>query len=187
MDTSQDPVVEQTVAVEHGTEVKKDVNLLAPDLTMLILTWVTFFALLAILQKFAWKPIVAGLQKREDYIRQSLEEADKIKAQMAQAEEIKAKILDEAKTQASQIIQDSRQAAAGVATEIEGNAKRHANEIVASAKAQIEGERQRVVIQLKRDAVDTAIKLAEKVLEENINVEKNRHLIDKAVDKDMNS
>ena len=184
----EQPVVEQTATVEHGgAEPKKDVNLLAPDLTMLILTWVTFFALLVILKKFAWKPIVDGLQKREDYIRKSLEEADNIKAQLAQSEEIKAKILDEAKTQASQIIQDSRQTAAAVATEIEGNAKRHANDIVASAKAQIEGERQRVTGQLKRDAVDTAIKLAEKVLEENLAAEKNRRLIEKAVDKDMNS
>ena len=188
MDSSQEPEVHQeTIAVEHGTEAKKDVNLLAPDLTMLILTWVTFFALLVILKKFAWKPIVDGLQKREDYIRKSLEEADTIKTQLAQAEEIKAKILEDAKTQASQIIQDSRQAAAVVATEVESNAKRHANDIVSSAKAQIEGERQRVSAQLKRDAVDTAIKLAEKVLEENLDAEKNRRLIEKAVDKDMNS
>ena len=183
----EQPAVEQTATVEHGAaEPKKDVNLLAPDLTMLILTWVTFFALLVILKKFAWKPIVDGLQKREDYIRKSLEEADNIKTQLAQAEEIKAKILDEAKTLAGQIIQDSRQAAGVVAAEVESNAKRHANDIVASAKAQIEGERQRVTGQLKRDAVDTAIKLAEKVLEENLDAEKNRRLIEKAVDKDMN-
>ncbi len=187
METSQEQAVTETIAVEHGAEAKKDVNLLAPDLTMLILTWVTFFALLAVLQKFAWKPIITALQKREDYIRNSLDEADKIKAQLAQVEEIKAKILDEAKTQASQIIQDSRQTAITVATEVEANAKRHANDIVSGAKAQIEGERQRVSAQLKRDAVDTAIKLAEKVLEENLDVEKNRRLIEKAVDKDINT
>ena len=174
-----------TTAVVEGAEHKPD--LLNPDLTMLILTWVTFFALLAILKKFAWKPILEGLQKREDYIRTSLEEADKVRAQLANAEEVKAKILDDARTEASKIIQDARQTAGSVAADIEGNAKRHANDIVASAKSQIEGERQRVTAVLKRDAVDTAIKLAEKVLETNLDDAKNRALIEKAVAKDMNS
>jgi F-type H+-transporting ATPase subunit b len=184
---THDQTVEQTGAVGHEAGAKKEVNLLAPDLTMLILTWVTFFALLVILKKFAWTPIINALDKREEYIRKSLEDADKVKDQLAKAEEIKAQILDEAKTQASQIIQDSRQTAAAVAAEIESQAKRHAGDIVSSAKSQIEGERQRVTAQLKREAVDTAIKLAEKVLEHNLDQDKNRQLIEKAIAKDMNT
>ena len=161
-------------------------NLLAPDVVMVILTWVTFFILFAILKKFAWKPILDALQKREDYIRQSLEQADKIKDQLANAEAAKAKVLEEAKITASQIIHESRQAAAAVAVEIEAQAKRHAVDIVTSAKAQIEGERQRVSMQLKQESVNTAIKLAEKILEENLDHSKNRALIEKAIDKDMN-
>ncbi len=162
-------------------------NLLAPDVVMVILTWVTFGILFAILKKYAWKPILEGLQKREDYIRKTLDEADLVKSQLAGAEATKAKILDEAKGEASRIIQESRQTAAAVASDIEAQAKRHANDIVSSAKSQIEGERQRVSAVLKREAVDTAIKLAEKVLEENLDNAKNRALIEKAVTKDMNS
>jgi F-type H+-transporting ATPase subunit b len=181
--------VETTAAqsTEHAAPAGGNGNLLAPDVVMVILTWTTFAILFVILKKFAWKPILDALQKREDYIRQTLNEADKVKAQLANAEAEKAKILDEARTQASQIIQDSRQSAATVAAEIEANAKRHANDIVTSAKAQIEGERQRVSSLLKKEAVDTAIKLAEKVLEENLDAAKNRALIEKAVTKDMNS
>ena len=176
-----------TTAVAGGASVEHKPDLLNPDLTMLILTWMTFIALVVILKKFAWKPIIAALEAREDYIRKSLEGADKVRSQLAQAEENRNKILDEAKTQASQIIQDSRQAAVAVASDIEAQAKRHSNDIVSSAKSQIEGERQRVSEQLKKDAVDTAIKLAGKLLEENLDSEKNRKLIAKAVDKDMNS
>ena len=161
-------------------------DILTPDVIMVILTWVTFFALLFILKKFAWKPILDGLDAREKYIRKSLDDADAAKAQLAEVEVTKAKILEEAKTQASQIIQDSRQTAVAVASDIEAQAKRHANDIVSSAKSQIEGERQRVSEQLKKDAVDTAIKLAGKVLEENLDAAKNLALIAKAVDKDMN-
>ncbi len=49
------------------------------------------FFLLIILHQFAWKPILAGLKQREDYIRKSLEDADKIKAQLAEVEAAKGK------------------------------------------------------------------------------------------------
>src|SRR5262245_23262614 len=115
----------ESVAVD-GAAVEHKPDLLSPDLTMLILTWVTFAALVVILKKFAWKPIIDSLQKREDYIRESLEQADKVRAQLADAEGVKSKILDDARTEASKIIQDSRQTAGAVAAEIEANAKRHA-------------------------------------------------------------
>jgi F-type H+-transporting ATPase subunit b len=179
--------VEQPQTHEQPQAAHGNGNLLAPDVVMVILTWTTFAILFVILKKFAWKPILDALQKREDYIRQTLDEADKVKANLANAEAEKAKILDDAKTQASQIIQDSRQTAAAVASEIEAQAKKHANDIVSSAKSQIEGERQRVTSILKKEAVDTAIKLAEKVLEHNLDADKNRALIEQAVSKDMNS
>ena len=60
-------------------------GILSPDITLVILTWISFFALLVILHKFAWKPILAGLKQREDYIRKSLEDADKIKSRIGRS------------------------------------------------------------------------------------------------------
>jgi len=67
-----------------------------------------FIALLVILHKFAWKPILAGLKQREDYIRKSIDDADKINKQLAEFEIAKIKILDEAKEKANEIIDQSR-------------------------------------------------------------------------------
>ena len=156
-------------------------DILTPDVTMVILTWVTFFALLFILKKFAWKPILDGLQKRENYIRQSLEDADKAKAQLAQVETAKAQILNEAKIQAAQIIDGARKSAGELAHDIESKAKLNAQDIVRNASAQIEGERQRLREALKKESVGIAISLAGKILKENTNTDKNRHLIQEAV------
>lgn len=160
-------------------------DIFAPDVVMLVLTWVTFFSLLAILKKFAWKPILDNLQKREDYIRQSLEDADQAKAQLLNVEGQKKAILEEAKGQAAQIISDARLTATEVGRSIESNAKKHAESILQSANAQIQGERQKVTQELKREAIDTAIFLAEKVLKENLDMDKNRKLMQEAVSKDM--
>ena len=156
-------------------------DILTPDVTMVILTWVTFFALLFILKKFAWKPILDGLQKREDYIRQSLEDADKAKAQLSQVDAAKAQILNDAKAQAAQIVDGARKSAAQLAHDIESKAKQNAQDIARNASVQIEGERQRLREALKKESVGIAISLAGKILKENTDTDKNRRLVEEAV------
>lgn len=156
-------------------------NLLMPETLMVILTWVTFFILLFILQKFAWKPILEGLKKREDYIRKSLSDADLIKEQLAQMEAAKVKIFDEAKTQANMIIEQSRKTGNELANQIEQKAKKNAEEIIVNAHQEIQGERERVRQALKKESVQTAVILAEKILKENLDSEKNRNLINQAI------
>lgn len=156
-------------------------GILSPDTTLVILTWVSFFALLAILYRFAWKPILAALKQREDYIRKSLDDADKIKSQLAEVEAAKGKILDEAKDRANTIIEQSRKMGNELATQIEGRAKKNAEEIITSAHQETEGERERVRNALKKESVQTAVFLAEKILKENLDTKKNRDLINKAI------
>ena len=71
-----------TVQAEHGSGGGGGNALLSLDPGVLIWTWVTFFILLFILYKFAWKPILGGLAAREKKIRESLENAEKIKQEL---------------------------------------------------------------------------------------------------------
>ena len=159
-------------------------GILSPDVTLVILTWVSFLTLLVILHKFAWKPILAGLKQREDYIRKSLEDADKVNKQLAEVELAKGKILLEAKERANVIIEQSRKAGTELASQIEGRAKKSAEEIINSAQQEIQGEYERVRNTIRKESAQTAISLAEKILKENLNTEKNRNLINQAI-KDM--
>ena len=156
-------------------------GLLDPEKIMAVLLWATFFCVLFILQKFAWKPILAALKQREDDIRKSVENADKIKAELAAIEVSKGKILDEAKDKANAIIEQSRKVGNELAGQIEQRAKKNAEEIINSAHQEIEGERERVRSALKKESVQTAVSLAEKILKENLDTEKNRHLINEAM------
>ena len=148
---------------------------------MALLLWATFFVVLFVLQKFAWKPILAGLKQRENDIRKSIENADKIKAELAAVEASKARILDEAKDKANVIIEQSRKMGNELAAQIEQRAKKNAEDIISSAHQEIEGERERVRSALKKESVQTAVSLAEKILKENLDPEKNRKLIDQAM------
>ena len=156
-------------------------GILSPDTTLVILTWISFFGLLAVLHKFAWKPILAGLKQREDYIRKSLEDADKVNKQLAEFEVEKGKILNEAKEKANIIIEQSRKMGIELAGQIEHRAKKSAEEIINSAHQEIEGECERARNALKKESAQIAISLAERILKENLNTEKNRNLINQAM------
>jgi len=156
-------------------------GILSPDTTLIILTWVSFFFLLVILHRFAWKPILEGLKVREEYIRKSLDDADQIKNQLAEVEVTKLRIIEEAKEKAGVIIDQSRKLGNELAVQIENRAKKNAEEIIISAHQEIEGERERVRNALKKESVQTAVSLAEKILKENLDPEKNRNLINQAI------
>ena len=40
-------------------------SLLTPEIELVVLTWVTFFALLWVLKRYAWKPLLTVLEDRE--------------------------------------------------------------------------------------------------------------------------
>ena len=56
--------------------------LVQPDPGLFIWTIVTFLVLLWLLAKFAWKPLLALLEKREQNIRNSLKDAEKARVEL---------------------------------------------------------------------------------------------------------
>src|SRR5262249_40888062 len=62
-------------------------NLLTPDKGLMIWTIVSFLALVLVLGKVAWKPLLQALQEREDGIRKAIDEAN---AARQTAEQLKA-------------------------------------------------------------------------------------------------
>ena len=65
------------VAAAMGAEGGEGPSLFTGDLGNILWSLVTFVVVLIVLGKFAWGPILGALQKREDFIRSSLELAKK--------------------------------------------------------------------------------------------------------------
>ena len=70
-----------------------------------------FLLLLAVMYKFAWKPILAGLDSREAGIRAAVDNAEKITAQLAEIESQRASIIGVADDKAKEIVTAARDAA----------------------------------------------------------------------------
>ena len=58
-------------------------QLLTPDLGLLLWTLLAFLIVFFILKKFAWKPILKTLNEREQGIADSIATAERVKSEMA--------------------------------------------------------------------------------------------------------
>ena len=151
------------------------------DPGLIIWTWLTFFIVLAILARKAWGPMITALEKRENRIRDSLSEADRVRRE---SDELTAKMEDELKKSrvaAKQIMARAREAGERVRLELEDAARGKAAEFMARAKDQLEAERERTLREIRSNVVDLSISMAGKVMERNLSTEDNRRLVEESL------
>lgn len=167
--------------IVHKEISHKQPNIIAPETNMVILTWITFFVLLAVLYKLAWKPILQALDARELHIKSSVDEADKIKEELANIAIKQQQILSEAEETAKTIISDSRRAAIAAAAVIQEKTREEAKIVLDNAQREIKAQMEKSLADLRAEGANIAIILAGKIIEENLDNARNRNLIDQYI------
>jgi len=172
----------ETIAVPSDQESSHESQgFFSPDMNMVLLTWVTFFLLLAVLHKFAWKPILSALDAREESIRNSLDDVDRITNELENLDDKCTQLIAKAESKATEIIDRSRKAARDAASIIESKAREEAGISLENALRDIQQETQKAQMRLRNESAQIAVDLAGKLIEENMNTEKNRKLIDRFI------
>lgn len=153
--------------------------LMNPDARMVILTWITFFLLLGILYKFAWKPILKALDEREESLRRAVDDADRVKEEMVRMNETRRQLIHEAELKSREIIDEARKAATRVAHALEQRAKEEAGILLETARRDIQRETEKARMILREESARLAVDLAGKLIEKNLDSETNRKLVRK--------
>ena len=152
--------------------------LVQPDPGLYIWTIATFLILVWLLAKFAWRPLLAALEQRQDTIRKSLDDAQQAKQELERLHVESRKILTEARVQAEQIVSQTRTDASRLRDELKQKAQSEAAGVLKNAERQIEMETARALQQIRNEAVDISVAIASKVLERNVTKEDNERLIE---------
>ncbi len=153
-------------------------TLVQPDPGLYIWTIVTFLVLVAALAKFAWRPLLEALERRQDQIRKSLDDAQKAKQELEKLNVESQRILAAARTEAEQILSNTRSDANRFREELKQKAQVEAAGIVKNAEKQIALETARALQQIRTEAVDISVAIASKLLARNVSKEDNERLIE---------
>ena len=155
--------------------------LVQPDPGLFIWTIVTFLVLLALLAKFAWRPLLEALDTRQESIRKSLDDAQRARQELEQIHLESKRILGTARTEAEAIVVATRADAERLREELKQKARAEATNLVKSAERQIEMETARALQQIRQEAVDLSVAIASKLIRKNITKEDNERLIDETI------
>ena len=161
---------------------ESEVNLFAGDIGNAIWTLVIFLAVILVLGKFAWGPMLSGLQRREQFIRDSLEEAKQDReAAQAQLEEYN-KRLDTATAEALKVLEEGRRDAEVVKERIEDKARSEADQMVERAKREIDLAKQTAIKELYETSITLGSDIASRLLEREMNAQDHEDLIAESID-----
>lgn len=180
-------MAEETVTT-YTTEIPVDSKAGAPEkspidvsVPMMMWTYVTFALTAFILYKAAWKPILAGLDRREDILRQSMENAEQLRIQMEHIEQTRSGILTEAEKQSRELIDKGRQAAADAARTIENKAREESQILLENARREIRAEADKARAALRRESAELAVGISRKILRDNLDEKRGRELADQLI------
>jgi len=158
-----------------------DNPLVQPDPGLYIWTIVTFLVLLALLARFAWRPLLDALEQRQEVIRKSLDEARQAKEELQRLHVESAKILAEARSEAAGIMSSTRADAARFAEEMKQKARVDADALVKHAQREIDSQTARAVQSIRREAIDLSVAVASKILRRDISAADNERLVDDTI------
>jgi F-type H+-transporting ATPase subunit b len=142
-------------------------------------TLVVFGILVFILGKYAWGPILGAVEAREKGIQTALDEAADRNEEAAKLLAEHKEQLADARRQANELIAEGKAVGETVRKEIEEKARAEAQSIVERARAEIERERDAAIAELRREAVDLALAAASRLMQENLNQDKDRAIVER--------
>ena len=149
---------------------------------MLIWMSIAFLVVLFLMRKFAWSGILKSLKDREEFIDRSLKSAEEAKAQMSQLKADNEKLLAEARVEREQILKEAREMKEKILSDAKTTASAEGDRLIASAKSEIEKEKQQALADIKKQVATLSVAIAEKVIKSELsNGDKQQKLVSDAL------
>jgi F-type H+-transporting ATPase subunit b len=139
-------------------------DLLLPHLGLIVWTMLAFLVVLFILKKYAWGPILKGLNDRETNIAESIASAEKVKQEMAQLKGENEALLASAREERATLIKEAKLTKDKMIAEAKDEAKAAATKIITDANAAIQQQKMAAIIDIKNQVGKLVIEVSEKVL-----------------------
>jgi F-type H+-transporting ATPase subunit b len=155
--------------------------LVQPDPGLFIWTILTFLVLVALLARFAWRPLLEALERRQAAIAKSLEDAQRARQELERLQRESAEMMRQARVEADAIVSRSRSDAEALREELKQKSRAEAAAIVKNAEKQIQLETARAIQQIRNETIDLSVAIASKILRRQVSKEDHEGLIEETL------
>lgn len=156
-------------------------NPLKFDIDLALFTLVVFLGLVALLGAFVWKPLLAGLEKRERGIAEDIDNARRASEQARQSLKDYEQRLAAVTTEANQMLASARKDAETARERILAEAAEEARKQTDRALSAIQAARESAVRELAQRSTETAVELAGKIVGRSLNAGDHSNLINESI------
>lgn len=143
-------------------------ELVTPGIGLIFWTSLVFLILLALLTKYAWKPILTAVKSRESKIEEALEAAEKAKMDMAKLKSLNEDLRKEALAERDNLLKEAREIREKMVAEAKNIAKSEGDRLIEAARETIKNEKMAAVTELKNQVATLSVEIAEKIIKQQL-------------------
>ena len=147
-------------------------DLIIPSAGLIFWQLIGFLALLFILVKFAWKPMLASLAEREASIDGALKSAEQARNEMANLKAENEKLLQEARLERDVILKKAQEASVKMIEDAKAESSKQGAQLIEAAKAVIETEKKAALTEVKNQVALLTLDVTEKLLRKKLRDDK---------------
>ncbi|SDZ96699.1 ATP synthase F0 subcomplex B subunit [Porphyromonadaceae bacterium KH3R12] len=146
-------------------------SLLTPEPGLLFWMLVSFGITVFVLAKFGFPAILKSVEKRKNYIEESLLAARKAHEELAGIKETAEAILAQARKEQADILKEAALKREMMMEKAREEARLESEKLVASARRQIGAEKEEALRSIRNEAATLSLTLAERILREKLGTE----------------
>ena len=152
----------------------------------LIAQILNFLVLLAILAKFAYKPLLQAMDDRRNRIINDLDSAEQTRLDAEALKEQYAEQLAGARQEATEIVNKANQIAQNLHDELVEQARVEQEALLANAKERIEQEKQQALLDIRSEVIKLSTLIAGKIVNQKLNSANDQKLVTDIADDVLN-
>jgi F-type H+-transporting ATPase subunit b len=140
-------------------------DLLIPEVGLVVWQSIAFLTLLFLLTKFAWKPVLKAIHDRERTIEDALASAEKAKLEMARLTSQNEQLLKDARLERDEILKEAKNLKDKIVSEAHTQAQIEGAKLIEQARKEIDDQKKRAIAEVKNQVSTLSIEVARKVLQ----------------------
>lgn len=156
-------------------------QILNPMTSTIFWSIIVFVILVIVLWRFVLKPVNNMITKRQEEIREKIDDADRKSLEASSYLEDQKKNIDQARLEAKKIIDEGKEAARKIKDEIESRASDKSKLMLEGALAEIRSEKDRSINEVRDEMVDIALSASAKMISKSLSEEDHKKLIEESL------